>query len=68
MRVLPGSKVQFTHCVTEEDAKPAIPQNQKDTDCKIGEYEVDGQTIRWTVDCQKMSNKYTGKRLGDCKK
>ena len=88
--------VKFTHCVTEEDAKSAIPQNQKDKDCKVGEYEVDGQTIRWTVECPKqkttgkgeitytddsmtgkmemdadgqvMTTKYTGKRLGDCKK
>ena len=88
--------VKFTHCVTEEDAKSAIPQNKKDKDCTVAEYEVDGQTIRWTVDCPKqktkgkgeitytddsmtgkmemdadgqtMTTKYTGKRLGDCKK
>lgn len=52
--------VKFTHCVTEEDAKSAIPQNQKDKDCKIGEYEVDGQTIRWTVDCPKQKMKGKG--------
>lgn len=51
--------VKFTHCVTEEDAKSAIPQNQKDKDCKIGEHEVDGNTIRWTVECPKQ--KTTGK-------
>lgn len=88
--------LKFSHCVTEEDAKSAIPQNQKDKDCKIGEHEVDGKTIRWTVDCpkqkmkgkgeitytddsmtgkmemdadgQSMTTRYTGKRLGDCKK
>ena len=38
--------IKMTHCVTEEDAKSAIPQNQKDKDCKVGEYEVDGNTIK----------------------
>ena len=51
--------IKMTHCVTEEDAKSAIPQNQKDKDCKVGEYEVDGKTIKWTVDCPKQ--KMTGK-------
>src|SRR5688500_9574954 len=61
---IPGMRLKmppekFTHCVTEEDAKSAITQNQKDKDCKLGEYEVDGQTSRWTVECPKQ--KTTGK-------
>ncbi|HEU4520694.1 MAG TPA: DUF3617 family protein [Thermoanaerobaculia bacterium] len=51
--------VKFTHCITEEDVKSAIPQDQKNKDCKLGEHEVDGNTIRWTVDCPKQ--KMTGK-------
>jgi hypothetical protein len=51
--------VKFTHCVTDEDVKTAIPQNQKDNDCTVADYEIDGNTIRWTVNCPKQ--KMTGK-------
>ena len=52
--------VKFTHCVTEEDAKSAIPQNQKDKDCKIGDYKVNGNTVTWTVECPKQKMKGEG--------
>ena len=52
--------VKFTHCVTEEDAKSAIPQNQKDKDCKVADYKVNGNTISWTVDCPKSKTKGEG--------
>ena len=51
--------VKVAHCITEEDAKSAIPQDQKNKDCKLGEYKVDGKTVRWSVDCPKQ--KMTGK-------
>lgn len=50
--------VKMTHCITQEDAKTAIPQDQKNKDCKMGEYKVDGNTVTWTVECPKQ--KLTG--------
>jgi hypothetical protein len=54
--------IKFEHCVTEEDAKKAeggIPKDKKQKDCKYGDPEIDGNTIRWTIDCPKQ--KMTGK-------
>lgn len=50
--------IKVVHCVTEEDAKSAIPQDQKNKDCKLGDYKVDGNTVTWTIDCPKQ--KMTG--------
>jgi hypothetical protein len=51
--------VKMNHCITQDDAKTAIPQDQKNKDCKMGEYDIDGNTISWTVECPKQ--KLTGK-------
>ena len=50
--------VKMKHCITQEDAKSAIPQDQKNKDCKMGEISIDGNTISWTVECPKQ--KLTG--------
>ena len=52
--------VKFTTCVTEEDAKSSVPQNQKDKDCKLADYKVKGNTVTWTVDCPKQKSKGKG--------
>lgn len=52
--------VKFTHCVTEEDAKSAIPQDQKNKDCKLIDHKIDGNTITWTVECPKQKMKGEG--------
>lgn len=47
-------------CVTEEDLKnPEGNVPKQDKDCKLGEYNVDGNTVSWTVSCPKQ--KMTGK-------
>lgn len=52
--------VTITHCVTKEDAKSAIPQDQKNKDCKVGDIKVDGNTISYTIDCPKQKMTGTG--------
>ncbi|HET7437402.1 MAG TPA: DUF3617 family protein [Thermoanaerobaculia bacterium] len=52
--------VTTTICVTEEDlANPdkAVPKDPK-SDCKVGDYKVDGNKVTWTVECPKQ--KVTG--------
>lgn len=49
-------------CVTEEDlADPqsAVPNDPK-SDCKVDDYEIDGKTVRWTVDCPSQNTKGSG--------
>jgi hypothetical protein len=50
--------VKMQHCITQEDAKSAVPQDQKNKDCKMADYAVDGSTVTWTVECPKQ--KLTG--------
>ncbi|MBK5259198.1 MAG: DUF3617 family protein [Thermoanaerobaculia bacterium] len=52
--------VKTTHCVTEEDAQSAIPQDKNNKDCKVGDYKTSGNTISWTVDCPKQKTKGEG--------
>jgi hypothetical protein len=54
--------VNFEVCVTEEDLKDpqkSVPNDPK-SDCKVGDYAVDGNTVSWTVDCPKQKMKGTG--------
>lgn len=54
--------VNTTVCLTEEDLKDpqsAVPNDPK-SDCEVGDYEVDGNTIRWTVDCPSQQMKGSG--------
>jgi hypothetical protein len=50
--------VKMNHCITQDDAKSAVPQDQN-KDCKMADYDLDGNTITWTVECPKQ--KLTGK-------
>lgn len=54
--------VTMQMCLTEEDLKDpqkSLPNDPK-TDCKVGDYEVDGNTVTWTVDCPKQQTKGNG--------
>ena len=48
-------------CLTEEDLKnpeKSVPNDPK-SDCKVGDFEVDGNTVTWSMSCPKQ--KMTGK-------
>ena len=48
----------FTNCITKEQAENPQPPKQKDQDCKVDNYKLDGNTVTWTVSCtgkQKMT-------------
>ena len=51
--------ITTSHCITQEDLEKdpqsAIPKDKK-SDCKIGEYKVNGKTVTWTVDCPKQKS------------
>jgi hypothetical protein len=50
---MPAIKQQI--CLTEEDLKDpqkSVPTDPK-SDCKVGDYKVDGNTVTWTIDCPK---------------
>lgn len=54
--------VNVTTCVTEEDLKnpdKAVPKDAK-SDCKVGDYKIDGSTVSWTMDCPKQNMKGKG--------
>jgi hypothetical protein len=54
--------VTIETCVTEEDLKDpqkAVPTDKK-SDCKVGDYTVEGNKVTWTVDCPKQKMKGTG--------
>ncbi len=50
--------VNSTTCVTreqlEKDPQAGIPKDKK-SDCKIGDYKQDGNTISWTISCPKQN-------------
>ena len=64
---MPGMPVKlppmtFETCVTEEDLndpQKSVPNDPK-SDCKVGDYKVDGKTVSWTMDCPKQQMKGTG--------
>lgn len=67
---IPGMPIKMppiTHevCLTEEDLQnpeKAVPGNdpKRKTDCKVGDYKVDGRTVSWTIDCPKQNTKGSG--------
>lgn len=55
--------VNFEICLTEEDLKDpekSVPKDPKSS-CKVGDYQVDGNTVTWTMDCPKEKMKGNGK-------
>jgi Protein of unknown function (DUF3617) len=49
-------------CLTEEDLKDpqkSVPNDPK-SDCKVGQYNVDGDTVTWTIECPKSKTKGEG--------
>ena len=49
-------------CLTEEDVKDpqkAVPNDPK-SDCKVGDYKIDGKTVSWTMECPKQNMKGDG--------
>ena len=49
-------------CLTEEDLKnpeKSVPSDAKSS-CKLGSYDVKGNTVTWTVDCPKEKMKGEG--------
>lgn len=49
-------------CLTAEDLEnpqKAVPNDPK-SDCKVGDYKVDGNTVSWTVNCPKQKMKGEG--------
>jgi len=53
--------ITVSRCVTKEEAEnPQPPKDQqKNSDCKISDYKRDGNTISWTMSCEKQG--VTGK-------
>jgi hypothetical protein len=53
----------ITRCVTPEEAeKLEPPQAMKNmTDCKIGDYNVNGRVMTWSVKCMKQNVSGGGK-------
>ena len=64
---MPGMPVRIppiTHtvCLSEEDVKDpqkSIPKDPK-SDCKVGDYKIDGNTVSWSMECPKQNVKGTG--------
>lgn len=49
-------------CLTEEDLKnpeKAVPNDPKQK-CTVSDYTIDGNTVKWTVDCPKQQTKGNG--------
>ncbi|MGZ5446369.1 MAG: DUF3617 domain-containing protein [Thermoanaerobaculia bacterium] len=54
--------VNMEVCLTEEDLKDpqkSVPNDPK-SQCNVGDYKVDGNTVTWTVDCPKQNMKGNG--------
>ena len=54
--------MKFEVCLTEEDLKdPAksVPNDPK-SKCNVGDYNIDGNTVTWTIDCPKQNMKGKG--------
>jgi hypothetical protein len=54
--------VNLDVCLTAEDLQDpekSVPKDPKSS-CKVGDYEVDGNKVTWTVDCPKEKMKGNG--------
>jgi hypothetical protein len=54
-------------CVTEEDLKDpqkSVPNDPK-SNCKVGDYKVDGNTVSWTFECPDQQMKGSGEATYD---
>lgn len=64
---IPGMPMQMpaiTHevCVTPEEAeKPQPPRSQRQQDCTISDYKIDGNTVSWKMTCPKSNMTGEGK-------
>lgn len=48
-------------CVTPEQAEHPEPPKQKNSDCKISDYKLEGSTVTWKMTCEKQNMTGEGK-------
>lgn len=54
--------ITMTTCITpEQAANPEPPKDKKNSDCKISDYKLDGNTVTWKMNCEKQQMSGTGK-------
>ncbi len=64
---MPGMQMPprtFTKCITKEEAakaENAVPEMQKETNCKLTDVKVDGKTISWKINCEAQQMTGEGK-------
>jgi hypothetical protein len=64
---MPGMQMparSFTKCVTKEDAENvenAVPRGRQDSQCKISDVKVEGNTISWKMNCAESQMTGEGK-------
>ncbi len=64
---MPGMQMPprtFTKCVTKEDAakvENAIPRGRNDSECKLSDVNVDGNSVRWKINCEARQTTGEGK-------
>ena len=52
----------MTKCVTKEEAeRPEPPKPKKGDDCTVSDYKLDGNTVTWTMKCEKQNMTGEGK-------
>lgn len=42
----------FTQCITKDDVVPKTPQKQQNGDCKVSDYNIEGNTVYWSIKCE----------------
>ena len=54
--------VTVTRCITKEEAEhPQPPADKSAGDCKISDYKLEGNTLTWTMKCDKQDVTGEGK-------
>lgn len=54
--------ITMTQCITKEQAeKPEPPKAKKSDDCKVSDYKIEGNTVSWTMTCEKQNVSGEGK-------